>query len=97
MERAGRGQFEIQGTGTITNMTDGGQICGQFWESLFQIVEGSGKNGLLGISGAGILVVETGESRDADVPPDYDTRCEQSLVGGSLIFERVKDVGAILL
>ncbi|KAL9635570.1 MAG: hypothetical protein Q9204_002578 [Flavoplaca sp. TL-2023a] len=97
MEWAERGQFEIQGTGTITNMTDGGQICGQFWESLFQIVEGSGKNGLLGISGAGILVVETGESRDADVPPDYDSRFEQSLVGGSLIFERVNDVGAILL
>ncbi|KAL8876674.1 MAG: hypothetical protein Q9192_008824 [Flavoplaca navasiana] len=95
MERAERGRyntFEIQGTGTITNMPDGGQI----WESLFQIVEGSGKNALLGISGAGILVVETGESRDADVPPDYDTRFEQSLVGGSLNFESVNDVGAIL-
>lgn len=96
MEQAERGQyntFDIEGTGTITSMPDGGQI----WESRFQIVEGSGKNGMAGISGAGILTVETGESRDANVTPYDDARFEQSLVGGSLIFERVNDVGAILL
>ncbi|KAL9038312.1 MAG: hypothetical protein Q9180_003215 [Flavoplaca navasiana] len=98
MERAERGQyntFEIQGTGTITNVPD--VYDGQFWDSIFQIVEGSGKNGLAGISGAGRLVVEMGESRDADASPDYSLRFEQSLKGGSLIFEHVNDVGAILL
>ncbi|KAI4266876.1 MAG: hypothetical protein L6R38_008501 [Xanthoria sp. 2 TBL-2021] len=51
------GGFRIEGTGTVIDKPDGGQL----FDSQFQIVEGSGTDEFTGVSGSGRLKVEIGE------------------------------------
>ncbi|KAL8867368.1 MAG: hypothetical protein Q9198_008542, partial [Flavoplaca austrocitrina] len=48
MERGERGQFEIQGTGTITNMTDGGKFVANFGKVYSRLWKGPARTDCLG-------------------------------------------------
>ena len=84
------GKFRVEGTGTIIE-------DGRIFESRFRIVEGSGTDGLEGISGLWTLKVEFDRYFREKVMDGYYAEYAPFLSNVPLVFEYLNEAGAALL